>query len=119
MRIAIPSTYLISDVIVSAAIAVAPQVVAGQLEGTLFDVQAAQRKAQQLRQGTYRHPTADNKLSARDVAQAARAASRSLQALPSQVLANPISCSQSIVECHVATAGHAGIQTLDNPVYFW
>lgn len=59
--------------------------VAGQLEGTLFDVQAAQRKAYQLRQGTYRHPTADNRLTARDVAQAARAASRALQSLPSKV----------------------------------
>ena len=62
----------------------AVQVVAGQLEGTLFDLQAAQRKAQQLRLGTYRHP-ADNRASARDVALAARAASRSLQALSSQV----------------------------------
>lgn len=60
------------------------QVMAGQLEGTLFDVQAAQRKLQQINQGTYRHPTLDHKMSARDVAQAARGASRALQALSSQ-----------------------------------
>ncbi|KAK9811974.1 hypothetical protein WJX73_004626 [Symbiochloris irregularis] len=59
------------------------QVVAGQLEGTLFDVQAASRKAHQLRQGTYQHPTADHKLTARDIATSARGASRALQSLPS------------------------------------
>lgn len=78
---------------------------AGQLEGTLFDVQAAQRKLQQINQGTYRHPTLDHKMSARDVAQAARGASRALQALSSQVSCACFTqqlCSQGRIQKHAS-----------------
>lgn len=71
------------------------QVVSGQLEGTMFDKEAARELEQEeddALQG--KSPKiADSKDNARDAAQAARTASRVLQTLPSRVHPLKILCS--------------------------